>query len=151
MTWARIFAATVTVAALQGDVVMAEPETRAGSSVDIRVSTFRNRVGVLGCRLYADGKAFPEGSPWSAQTGGPVSANTQVCHFPNVNPGTYAVAVMHDENRNGQLDKNFIGKPVEGYGVSNNHTYALREPEWAESKFEVKAGQQVQLSVELRY
>ena len=32
---------------------------------------------------------------------------------------TYAIAVFHDENGNGKLDKNLLGVPKEGYGFSN--------------------------------
>ncbi len=38
----------------------------------------------------------------------------------NVKPGTYAVAVFHDLNGNGRLDRNFIGLPSEPYGFSND-------------------------------
>ena len=34
--------------------------------------------------------------------------------------GTYAVKLHIDENENGELDKNFLGIPMEQYGISNN-------------------------------
>lgn len=57
---------------------------------------------------------------------------------------------MHDENGNGKLDKNIFGVPVEGYGVSNNKTYALSELKWSESAFMV-GSEDVTLSIRLRY
>ena len=38
----------------------------------------------------------------------------------NVRPGTYSIAVFHDRNGNGKLDRNFIGLPSEPYGFSND-------------------------------
>jgi uncharacterized protein (DUF2141 family) len=38
----------------------------------------------------------------------------------NVKPGSYAIAVFHDTNGDGKLDRNFIGLPSEPYGFSNN-------------------------------
>ena len=38
----------------------------------------------------------------------------------NVKPGSYAVAVFHDTNGNGKLDRSFIGLPNEPYGFSND-------------------------------
>ncbi len=35
-------------------------------------------------------------------------------------PGDYAVAAIHDENRNAKLDRNLIGIPKEGFGFANN-------------------------------
>lgn len=39
--------------------------------------------------------------------------------FPDVPPGTYAVAVFQDINGNGQLDRTPLGLPLEPYGFSN--------------------------------
>lgn len=38
----------------------------------------------------------------------------------NVKPGSYSIAVFHDTNGNGKLDRNFIGLPSEPYGFSND-------------------------------
>jgi uncharacterized protein (DUF2141 family) len=38
----------------------------------------------------------------------------------NVRPGRYAIAVFHDTNGNGKLDRNVIGLPQEPYGFSND-------------------------------
>ena len=35
-------------------------------------------------------------------------------------PGVYGASVLHDENRNNQMDRNLAGIPQEGYGVTNN-------------------------------
>jgi uncharacterized protein (DUF2141 family) len=40
--------------------------------------------------------------------------------FTQLPPGRYAIAVIHDENDNGRLDRNFLGIPVEGYGFGND-------------------------------
>jgi uncharacterized protein (DUF2141 family) len=61
------------------------------------------------------------------------------------------VAVVHDENSNGKLDKNFVGVPSEGYGVSNNKTYALSAPKWDESIFALVPSESKTLQVKLRY
>ena len=38
----------------------------------------------------------------------------------NVKPGAYAIAVFHDTNGNGKLDRSLIGLPSEPYGFSND-------------------------------
>lgn len=81
----------------------------------------------------------------------PITGRTTRCQFDGIAPGTYAVSVMHDANDNDRLDKNVFGVPKEGYGVSNNHTHALRNPTWKDSRFVVEAGKRVELKVTLRY
>jgi uncharacterized protein (DUF2141 family) len=120
------------------------------STVDINVGTFRNTKGWLGCRLYSSPAGFPR-DPTPREQRIAIPGGIARCTFTNVTPGTYAVAVMHDENGNGKLDSNFLGIPTEGYGASNNHTHAMSAPTWDESKFEVKAGQDVRLGISLKY
>ncbi len=51
-------------------------------------------------------------------------------------PGDYAVAIVHDENLNLQLDSNILGAPVEGYASSGkNPRYS--SPKFESSKFSV--------------
>jgi len=63
------------------------------------------------------------------------------CHWniSDLSRGSYAIAVYHDINNNGELDTNFIGFPAEPYGFSNNQTVLLGPPSWDDSKFSVKA------------
>jgi uncharacterized protein (DUF2141 family) len=140
-------AGALSVLLAAGSVASADGAT---STVDVNVGAFRNTKGWFGCRLYDSANGFPkEPTPRGQRL--TIAGSTARCTFADLPPGTYAVAVMHDENGNGRLDANFLGIPTEGYGVSNNHTHALSAPSWDESKFEVKAGQEVRLGIALRY
>lgn len=55
--------------------------------------------------------------------------------FQNVAEGDYGVAVFHDENKNGKLDFNDVGMPIEGYGHSNNPAKRPGPPDFSETKF----------------
>ena len=46
----------------------------------------------------------------------------------NLPPGNYALAAIHDENRNARLDRNFIGIPKEGFGFANNPPVRFSAP-----------------------
>jgi uncharacterized protein (DUF2141 family) len=135
-------------------VVDARPASAdAPSTIVLEVSTFRNRSGMLGCQLYDSANGFPDKWPSAAnmQQRVAVSGATTSCTFPNMPPGTYAAAVIHDENSNNKLDKNFLGVPTEGYGISQNHLHALRAPTWDESKFVVAPQSVVTTRISLRY
>lgn len=47
-------------------------------------------------------------------------AGTVELRVRNVKPGSYSIAVFHDTNGNGKLDRNFLGLPGEPYGFSND-------------------------------
>ena len=45
-------------------------------------------------------------------------------------PGKYAIAIYHDANENGKLDKNFLGIPTEKYGFSNDAMGSFGPPDY---------------------
>jgi len=53
--------------------------------------------------------------------------------------GEYAVAVFQDENRDGKLNRNFLGIPREPYGFSNNARGSFGPAKWEDAKFVVTA------------
>ena len=124
--------------------------SEAPSSVLIEVSGFKNTRGTLNCRLFTKAADFPDGDG-IVTLRVPITGSNTSCSFSIVEPGTYAIAVVHDENGNGKLDKNFVGVPSEGYGVSNNKTYALSAPKWDESTFKLGPTESKALQVKLRY
>lgn len=61
--------------------------------------------------------------------------------FEGVEPGTYAIMVMHDLNGNSQMDYDSNGMPVESYGMSGNEMH-MGPPTFEAAKFEVTAEDQ---------
>ncbi|WP_198411362.1 MipA/OmpV family protein [Marinimicrobium alkaliphilum] len=55
-----------------------------------------------------------------------IDSHDQIFEIADLEPGDYALIVFHDENRNGVLDRNFVGIPREPIALSNN--YAPRGP-----------------------
>ncbi|NJM99466.1 MAG: DUF2141 domain-containing protein [Phormidesmis sp. RL_2_1] len=56
-----------------------------------------------------------------------------ICDFEGLEPGTYAVSVLHDENGDNQLDTGMFGIPAEGFGFSGNPAIQMRAPEFSEA------------------
>ncbi|MDX1942733.1 MAG: DUF2141 domain-containing protein [Saprospiraceae bacterium] len=56
--------------------------------------------------------------------------------IPELPFGKYAVAVFHDLNGNGILDKNSFGVPTEPYAFSNNPAVKWRSPSFEETLVE---------------
>ncbi|MDG2241843.1 MAG: DUF2141 domain-containing protein [Longimicrobiales bacterium] len=53
--------------------------------------------------------------------------------------GRYAVAVIHDEDANGELNTNFLGMPRERYGFSNQARGTFGAPSFEDASFELDA------------
>jgi len=54
-------------------------------------------------------------------------------------PGAYAIAVVHDANANGDIDRNLLGIPQERYGFSNGAKPLLGPPSFDAAKVTVAA------------
>jgi uncharacterized protein (DUF2141 family) len=62
--------------------------------------------------------------------GGFAIAGRQATETFQVPPGRYGIVVIHDENENQKLDRNFFGIPKEGFGFSNNPRIFFSAPSW---------------------
>ncbi|WP_169720053.1 DUF2141 domain-containing protein [Dyadobacter alkalitolerans] len=63
-------------------------------------------------------------------------------------PGRYALAVYHDLNSNGVLDKNFVGIPKEPYGFSKNFRPKFSAPKFEDCEFVFKdPGQKINVKL----
>ena len=69
--------------------------------------------------------------------------------FGDVDPGTYALVVLHDENENFKMDT-MLGIPKEGFGFSRNPVIRMGPPKYEQVKFTIAPGHNVQ-AVRLKY
>jgi len=80
----------------------------------------------------------------------PVKTKKMSITFENVPFGEYAVAIMHDMDKNKEMDTNFIGIPDEDLGVSNNVKGGpLGGPKWAAAKFSHKSAENTITPIEI--
>ena len=52
-------------------------------------------------------------------------------------PGRYAIAAIHDRDRNGELNTNLVGMPREPYGFSNDARGRMGPPSFEDAAFDV--------------
>ncbi len=67
--------------------------------------------------------------------------------FENIPAGQYALSAYHDANTNGELDKNLIGIPKEGFGFSNDAMGTFGPPDFKKASFVWKGGHVVSLAL----
>lgn len=121
------------------------------SRISAVIGPLRTKNGSVGCRLYTSAEGFPRTSKGTQNLRVKVVGTSARCVFDDLPPGTYAVTTYHDENDNRKFDQGFLGIPLEGYGVSNNHTHAMSPPRWDESKVVVEPGKNLELAIAVHY
>ncbi len=122
----------------------------AQADIKLNVDGLRNAKGQLMVCLTKNPKAFPDctkdGSAIKKLV--PASAASHVT-FSNIVPGTYAVAIVHDENGNNKMDlRLFI--PREGFAFSRNPAIRMGPPKFGSASF-VVGDEDISQSVKMKY
>jgi uncharacterized protein (DUF2141 family) len=103
----------------------------------IHVTGFRNNKGKAGGTVFASPDGWPEQNSKSLVHGPFPIANEQATEEFHLPAGKYAVGVIHDENMNHKLDRNFLGIPKEGFGFANNPKVMLSAPSFEAAAIQV--------------
>jgi uncharacterized protein (DUF2141 family) len=112
--------------------------TAPQGSLDISFEAMRSHKGVIRICLTVNPAGFPDCSKDRGAITRSVPANGAVVHIEGLPRGTYALAVIHDENGNAKLDT-FAGIPKEGIGFSRNPRLTFGPPSFASSGFAVES------------
>lgn len=120
--------------------------------IHVDILNIKNSTGSVACALFESPVGFP--TDYLRQATNIMSLkirNTAArCDFVGIPPGTYALAVIHDENMNGKLDMNGLGIPTEGYGFSNDAKGILGAPSFSAASFSYDGGN-LDLKISLQY
>ncbi len=122
------------------------------AGIHVNISNIRNSTGTLDCALFESSVGFPTEFLRSATNVMVIKIRKDQarCDFEDIPPGTYAIAVIHDENTNGKLDTNWLGIPTEGYGFSNEEKGVAGVPSFSDASFPYD-GHDLELTIGLHY
>lgn len=121
------------------------------SSLTVEIDGLKNRNGEVCLNIFASSRGFPNRREDALQRQCvPIKEVPLQVTFNNLAPGSYAVAAFHDTNGDRQLNRNFLGMPVEGLGFSGNPTIRTGPPAFGECVF-VVAGAKNSLQIQLQY
>jgi uncharacterized protein (DUF2141 family) len=120
--------------------------------VQIEITDIKNTNGDLSCSLFSSKEGYPEDHSKAYQNiHVKIDSNQAICEFKNIAPGTYAAIILHDENKNGKIDKNFVGIPQEGYASSNDERPRFSAPRFKEASFKVSPFVVTKIKVKMGY
>ena len=116
----------------------------------VTVKDLRSHKGDLIFGVFTQADGFPNVQAksvyWEVK---PADADA-VTFTARLPPGRYAAGVLHDENRNSEMDKGLGGIPLEGYGVTNNPKPRLRKATFDEATFTLPP-QGAEMTISVQY
>jgi len=132
--------------------VMASAQSSPCPSIHVKVLNIRNSVGKVACALFESPVGFPVEFLRYATNIMAINIRDAQARFDflDIPPGTYALAVIHDENMDGKLDTNQLGIPKEGYGFSNDAKAWFGPPSFSAAIFQYNGGT-LDMTISLNY
>jgi len=104
------------------------PRTEPGGlELIVQVTDIKHEEGQVLIAVFNQEIGFPKEIN-KAFVSAKASPTQPVAKFKDLPPGSYAVVVIHDRNRNGEIDKNFVGMPTEPVGLSNYSSIGFSNP-----------------------
>jgi uncharacterized protein (DUF2141 family) len=121
-------------------------------NLKITITRLHSNDGVVLVSLFKDGNGYPD-DPARAygKEKGSIVDKTATVIFKTVPAGSYAVAILHDENNNQKMDKNLLGIPKEGYGFSNNASSAFGPPSYKKASFTHSSSGPTDMQIKAKY
>lgn len=115
----------------------------------ISVKDLRNSTGVVQFTLYSKSGSIPDEhfEKYYKLGKSTIKNNAAEFTFIGLKSGTYAVNILHDENKNGKIDKGWV-LPIEGIGFSNFKSIGLtNRPNFEKASFELNKNREVLIHV----
>jgi uncharacterized protein (DUF2141 family) len=142
--WVRVWLASISVfvaaSALPSSTSLVTAQ-QPGVTVTVKIAGFKGVEGLALVTLYDSEQSWLKVPKAVQVVRAKITGNAMSLEFKDVKPGTYAVSVIHDENKNNELDMRWLPwpKPKEGVGVSNDPDNKAGPPKWEAAKFVVGA------------
>ncbi len=126
-------------------------EGPATGDIVVRITNLRNDIGNAAVALYNSPDGFPGDSTKVYRADiGEISRGESRVMFRDVPYASYAIAVLHDENRNGKMEKGLFGIPKEGYGFSNDASGFMGPPDFDDAKFRL-GSDSITITINVKY
>ena len=111
----------------------------------VTVTNIQNTKGKVSFGLFRKQDSFPiKGKQFKGVSVETMKSKTKYT-FQNLEKDAYALAVFHDVNNNGILDKNLVGAPTEAYGFSRNARGMFSAPSFEEAKIELSDNKSIEI------
>lgn len=124
----------------------------ASPGIHVEILDIKNSTGTVACALFDAPQGFPTEFLRHATRimMMKIEDTKGSCDFLDIEPGTYALGVIHDENMNGKMDTNWVGVPEEGYGFSSGAKISMSAPSFEDASFSYD-GKDLNLTISLTY
>jgi uncharacterized protein (DUF2141 family) len=128
--------------------VAEDPESKNTATLTVYVEGVNKQGGNVAVMVFRSANGWPEDNDAAYRAVVvPAHPGTMVVRVA-LPPGEYAIAVGHDVNLNKKVDRNWLGKPTEQWGMSNNPHPKFRTPDFSKAKFVVAGNEEIRIEMQ---
>lgn len=119
--------------------------------IAMTIEGIRSNKGVVSLGIFKTQEQFAKEKPIQQQIFAKSTLKAGVLKLEfKLEPGNYGIALLDDENKDGLMNYNWLGIPLEGFGFSNYSSSGLSRPNYSNFSFVVKPGEN-KVSIKMRY
>lgn len=131
-------------------VLLLSSSLARAQDIRVRITGIRSNKGNIILNVFKDQESYAKENPYKTI----VLNKDNIDHGRlegnfRIDPGTYGITLIDDENHNGKIDRNIIGLPREGFGFSNYIMEKMSRPKFTD--FEVDLHIKQDFSIQLKY
>ena len=117
-------------------ILLFSPGHAKGQGIDVTISHLRNTKGFLQVSVYRNAEEFDTDSPFLIKKYPKTEIEDGKFSFRlDMGSGIYGIAVLDDENEDGEMEYNCLGIPKEGFGFSGYYHTGLERPDFSDFNF----------------
>ncbi len=118
----------------------------------IDITGLKNSTGQILVGIYDDPESFPKkGKSMGNQVLPKITGTTAQVTFNQLPEGRYAVVVVHDEDMNRKLTRDFMMMPEEAFGFSNDVEPFMGPPSFDEASFAVSSTTENRIKITMQH
>ncbi len=117
------------------------------SILEFNVTNFEEQKGQLIVSIFDDPQGFPiKGKEFKLLYIDEIQTDGTSISI-EMPTGDYAIALLHDRNKDGECNFNFIGIPTEAYDFSQNVRPIISAPSFEETKFHLAGTKSIEIKL----
>lgn len=116
-------------------------------NLELTVNGVKEIKGDMSVALYDSGTHFPSNTNYVFAQKIPIVDSVFKFTFTKIPAGNYAIAIYQDLDRNGELNKNWMGVPKEPYGFSNDVRKRMGPPDFEDAAFSLTSDSEITIQL----
>ena len=124
----------------------------SSQNIEVTVTGIRSEKGQIAIGVIADDESFRKDKavleiqfPKKDLNNGSMTVSF------SLEPGTWGLALLDDEDNNRLMEYNFLGIPKEGFGFSGYYHTGLSRPKIDDFRITVVQGEKMKITVRMKY